>query len=111
MKKTNYIVAAHYNGENYLEDCCLLGWNNREDWFDTDYYGYDILTPKNNIKKNNCGLIWVDAHTSVYVGETYEECKTYCDMGNREGLECVVCKIEKDSNNSLIVVPVESTSI
>jgi hypothetical protein len=106
MKKTNYIVAAHYNGENYLEDCCLLGWNSREDWIDTDYYGDDITTPAGNIKKNKYGLIKVSTHTSVYVGETYDNCKTYCDMGNREGLDCRVCKIERDSNNNLIVIPV-----
>ena len=106
MKKTNYIVAAHYNGESYLEDCCLLGWNSREDWIDTDYYGDDITTSAGNIKNNKYGLIKVSTHTSVYVGETYENCKTYCDMGNREGLDCRVCKVEKDSNNNLIVIPV-----
>jgi hypothetical protein len=106
LKKTNYVVVAYYDNEEYLDDCCLLGWNGREDWFDTDYYGYEITTPKNNIKKNDCGLIWMNTHTSVYVGETYENCKDYCDMGNREDLECVVCKLEKDTDGKWKVIPV-----
>ena len=106
FKKTNYVVVAHYDGERYLDECCLLGWNNREDWIDTDSYGSDIITPAGNIKNNKYGLIKVSTHTSVYVGETYDDCKTYCDMGNREGLECVVCKIEKDLFDEIKVIPV-----
>lgn len=107
LKKTNYVVVAYYDNEEYLEDCCLLGWNSREDWIDTDYYGDAIMTPAGNIKKNKFGiLIKVSTHTSVYVGETYDDCKTYCDMGNQEGLNCRICKLEKDTDGNWKVIPI-----
>ena len=94
LRKTNYVIVAYYEGEEYLDDCCLLGWNGREDYICTDYYGDSIMTPKGNVKKNDRGLIWTSTHCSVYVGETYEDCKQYMEMGNREGCNCKVCKIE-----------------
>ena len=106
LKNTNYVVVAYYDGEEYLEDCCLLGWSGREDYYCTDFYGDDILTPKGNVKKNKNGLIWTSAHCSVYVGETYDECKTYMDMGNREGLNCRVCKLEKDQDGEIRVISI-----
>ena len=105
LKKTNYVVVAYYDGEHYLDECCLLGWNGREDYYCTDFYGDDIITPKGNVKKNDRGLIWTSTHTSVYVGETLEYCEDHAKWGNLEGLECRVCKIEKDSNGDLIVIP------
>lgn len=102
LKKTNYVVVAYYDNEEYLKDCCLLGWNGYEDYYCTAFYGADIITPKNNIKKNRYGLIDTSTHTSVYVGETYEDCKEYCD----EDLECVVCKLEQDSNGDWKVIPI-----
>ena len=110
-KKTNYIIAAYYDGEEYLDECCLLGWNGREDYYCTDFYGNDILTPKGNVKKNDNGLIWTSTHCSVYVGETYEDCEDHAKWGNREELECVVCKIEKDQFGDWKVLPVENTTV
>ena len=107
QNKTNYVIATYYDGEHYLEECCLLGWNNNEDWYSTDYYGSDIITEKGNLKRNSGGFIWITKHESITVGETYDECKRYCELGNKEGYECVVCKIELDSNNDWIVIPVK----
>ena len=106
LKKTNYVVVAYYDNEEYLDECCLLGWNGREDYYCTDYYGDDIITPKGNIKKNDRGLIWTSTHTSVYVGETFEDCEDQAKWGNREGLECVVCRLEKDADDNWKVIPV-----
>ena len=106
LRKTNYVVVAYYEDEEYLEDCCLLGWNGREDYVCTDYYGCDIMTPSGNVKKNKNGLIWTSTHNSVYVGETLDECRTYEEMGNREGLNCRVCKLEKDLFGDIRVISI-----
>lgn len=106
LKKTNYVVVAYYDNEEYLEDCCLLGWDGREDYYCTSFYGSDIITSKNNIKKNDCGIINTSAYCCVLASDTFEECKHDCDMGNREDLECVVCKLEKDSDDKWKVIPI-----
>jgi hypothetical protein len=106
LKKTNYVVVVYYDNEEYLEDCCLLGWDGREDYYCTNFYGSDIITSKNNIKKNDCGIINTSTYCCVCVGETYEDCKDDCDMGNREDLECVVCKLEKDTDDKWKVIPI-----
>lgn len=106
LKKTNYIIAVCYDDEEYLEECCLLGWSCREDYYCTDYYGDDIMTAAGNVKKNENGLIWTSKHTSVYVGETYEDCKHYMELGNRDGLDCRICKLEKDLVGDIRVIPV-----
>lgn len=104
--KTNYVIVVYYNNEEYLEDCYLLGWNCRDDYYSTDYCGDDIITPKNNIKKNENDLIWVSTNTSVYAGETIEDCLEQAECGNREGLKCMICKLEKDEDENWKVIPV-----
>ena len=106
LKKTNYVIVAQYDGEQFLDECVLLGWSCRDDWYSTDYMGYEITTPRNNIKKNNQGTIWMSSMESVSVGETFEDCKETCELANREGYECRICKLEKDEFNNWLVLPV-----
>ena len=106
LRKTNYVIVANYDNEQFLDECCLLGWNNRHDWFDTDYMGYEILTSTGKVKNNKNGLIKTSSDTSVYVGETFDDCKLYMEMGNREGLNCRVCKLEKDQFGEIKVISI-----
>ena len=99
LKTTNFVVVVDYEEGQTLEDCCLLGWNNKYDWFDCDTYGDEIITPKGRIKKNEFGLIDIDKWVSVYVGEEQKDCQDYSDDGNKEGYDCTVCRLEKNGDD------------
>ena len=108
---TNYIIVVDYDENNcLLEDQYLLGWDNKSDWFDCDTYGDEIITPSGRVKKNHIGFIDIDKWVSVYVndGNSLNELFDTCRGGNEEGYDCTVCKIEKDSDGDLIVVPVHT---
>ena len=106
---TNYVVVVDYDSrDQYLEDQYLLGWNNKYDWFDHDTCGDEILTKSGRVKRNKYGLIDINRWVSVYVGENQSDVQSYSDDGNREGYDCTVCRIEKDSDGELIVVPVQT---
>jgi hypothetical protein len=98
-KVTNFVVVVDYKEGQTLEDCYLLGWNNKYDWFDCDTCGYEITTPTGRVKKNKYGLIEIDRWVSVYVGETESNCKDYSDSGNNEGYNCTVCRLEKTEDD------------
>lgn len=105
-KPTNYVIVVDYTSrDQYLENQSLLGWDNDTDWYDHYTDGIDIITPKGNIKRNKFGLIFV-GNVGVYVGENQSDVQSYSDDGNKEGYDCTVCKIEKDSDDEWIVVPV-----
>jgi hypothetical protein len=106
LKKTNYVIVVGYEENQILDDCLLLGWSCKYDWFDCETYGYEILTPTGRVKKNGWGLININKDVAVYVGETADYCKDYADSGNREGYNCTICKLEK-YNDEWILVPVE----
>lgn len=104
LRTTNYVVVVDYVEGQTLENCFLLGWNNKYDWYDTDTCGFEILTPKGNVKKNEYGMmIHIDRWVSVYVGETIDNCKSYSDDGNKEGYDCTVCKLEKSGDEWLLI--------
>ncbi len=103
LKKTNYVVVVDYEEGQTLEDCCLLGWNCKYDWFDCDTYGWEILTPTGRVKKNKWNLIDINKDVAVYVGETVDGCKDYADSGNRESYNCTVCKVEKDGDDWMLI--------
>ena len=107
LKKTNYVIVMDYSKESYLEEAYLLGWNNNEDWFDTGIDSRDIMTPAGDVKKNHWGLIDVDSHSSAYVGETFEDCADYANDARKEGYECTVCRLEKDDEGNIRLIPVE----
>ena len=107
FKNTNYVIVVDLNNRsNYLYDQFLLGWNNKYDWFDCDTCGDEITTPANRLKRTDYCCIDIDRWVSVYVGETVDEIKSYSDDGNDEGYNCTVCKLEKNSENEWIVIPV-----
>lgn len=107
FKDTNYVVcscARAIQDGMYLEDIWLLGWNNRTDWFTGDIDACDIMTEDGDVKQCKFGLlIDVDEYESAYVGNTREDCQSYCDSANREGYDCCVCRIEKDENGDWLV--------
>ena len=106
-KVTNFVVVVDFNtNNNYLEDQYLLGWNSKYDWFDCDTCGDEIITPKGRIKKNNGIVIDIDRWVGVYVSETEKWSRECSDNGNKEGYNCTVCKLEKDSDGEWIVIPV-----
>ena len=106
-KVTNFVVVVDFDStNNYLEDQYLLGWNNKYDWFDCDTCGDEILTPTGRVKKNEFGLIDINRWVSVYVGETKTYVQSHSDSGNKEGYNCTICKLEKDSDGEWIVIPV-----
>jgi hypothetical protein len=105
-KATNYVIVVDYNpNDQYLENQSLLGWDNDTDWFDHYTDGDGIITPSGRIKRNKWGLIQI-GEVGVYVGENQSDVQSYSDSGNREGYDCTVCKIEKNSDGDWIVVPV-----
>ncbi len=102
-KNTNYVVVVDYVDGQTLEDCWLLGWNNKYDWYDTDTCGSEILTPTGKVKKNSGITIDIDRWVSVYVSETEDWCRECSDDGNYEGYDCTVCKLEKKDNKWLLI--------
>ena len=105
MLKTNYVVVVDYVNGQILDDCCLLGWDSKTDWYDTETYGFEILNYDGSTKERDYCCIEIDKWVGVYVGETIEECKDYSDGGNKEGYDCRICKLEKvDDEWTLIPV-------
>jgi hypothetical protein len=106
LRPTNFVIVVDFNPKDtYLDNQSLLGWDNDTDWFDHYTDGDEIITPKNNIKKNKWGLIQVGS-VGLYVGEKQSDVQSYSDSGNQEGYDCTVCKLERDSDDEWIVVPV-----
>lgn len=104
LKNTNYILVSNYENQEYLSDCQLLGWNDKYDWFDDDTFGFEILTKTGRVKKNKFGLLLdIDRWVSVYVSDEQKTLESYCDDGNREGYDCVICKLEKDIDDYKII--------
>jgi hypothetical protein len=97
-KNTNYVVVVDYVDGQTLEDCFLLGWNNKYDWFDCDTCGWEILTKTGRVKKHDYCCIDIDRWVGVYVGEKESDCRSYSDDGNREGYDCTVCQLIKTEN-------------
>jgi hypothetical protein len=98
-KVTNYVVVVDYEEGQTLSDCWLLGWSNKYDWFDCDTSGDEILTPTGKVKKNEWGIIHVNSDVGVYVGTEIKDCKDYSDSGNKEGYDCIVCRLEKTEDD------------
>jgi hypothetical protein len=102
--KTIYAIACYYDENDYPDDTILLGWNNRDDWFDTDYTLNDALDGDGNILDSHSGLIDVSEDTAVYVSETIDDVKSYAEDARKEGIETVVVKIEI-ADDEINVIP------
>jgi len=95
MEKT-YVAVMNYEGEDYLEDVFVLGWDNDSDWFDSTY-GDELLTNNNNLKRHPNGLVHV-GETGLYIEENKDHIEDYAKSARREGYDCVTCELFKDDN-------------
>jgi hypothetical protein len=75
-KNTNYVVVVDYKEGQTLEDCYLLGWSNKYDWFDCDTCGDEILTSTGRVKKNKYGLIEIKLGGDKLIEEGAKSLKT-----------------------------------
>lgn len=107
MEKTNFVIAMDYAGEQYLEELYLLGWDNRDDWYDTLVDAYDIIGDDDTVLPNDHGILFVDNDTAAYVGETYEQLVEYRDDAIREGYDCTILEIKYNDVGVPVVFPVE----
>ena len=105
--QTNYVIVIDFNpSNNYLEDQYLIGWDNDTDWY-TEVDGSDLLTPTGRLKKTNgvC-CIDVDRWISCYVDDDLKWMTETCKSSQDEGYDCIFCRLEKNTDKELIVVPV-----
>lgn len=93
MEKT-YVAVMDYEGEDYLDNVFVLGWNNDEDWFGYEN-GDDLLTKNNNLKRHSNGLVFV-GETGLYIEENQDHIEDYAKSARDEGYDCVTCEIFKD---------------
>lgn len=106
-RQTLYAIVVEPRDDNkYLEDQYLLGWDNESDWFDANIFGHNIIDNDGNIMDNQHGLIEIDYYTFAYASDNIDDLKKCCESANEEGIDCVVCKIEKDNDGQYIIVPV-----
>lgn len=109
MEQPNYVIVVDFDPNNtYLEDNYLLGWNNMYDWYDCDTVGDEIIETDGSIKQNEFGLIEINRWTMLYASDKrgLSDLQSHCKGGNKEGYNCTLCKLEKDSDGDWIVVPV-----
>ena len=107
LEKTCHVIVVDYDDSQTLYDCCLLGWDSKYDWFSTDTFGEEIMTPTGRVKKNKYGLIDIDRWVSVYVSsDSLGDLEGHCDSGNREGYDCTVCRLEKRTGGDYDLIPV-----
>ena len=91
LRPTNFVIVTDFDPkDSLLENQTLLGWDNDTDWFDHYTDGYEIITHKNTIKKNKCGLIQIGS-VCLYVGEKQSDIQSYSDDCNEEGYNCTIC--------------------
>ena len=108
LKKTNFVIstnAAETEDGMYLDELWLLGWDNDTDWF-CDIDSQDILTSTGKVKKNQFGLIHTSRHEAVYVGEDLKYVEKACEEAIDEGINCCICRLEKDDVGAVRVYKV-----
>ena len=104
--QTNYVIVIDFDPSyEYLEDQLMVGWDNKYDWY-TEVDGCDILTPTGRLKKRSGCCVDVDRWISCYVDPDLKWMTETCESSKDEGYDCIVCRIEKNTDNELIVVPV-----
>lgn len=95
---TNYVIVVDYEEGQTLEDCYLLGWSSKYDWFDCDTCGDEILTPTGKVKKNEFGILQINRNVGVYIGEFIENIVDHYTSSLSEGIDSVICKLENKDN-------------
>jgi hypothetical protein len=103
LKNTNYVVVVDFVEDQTLDECLLLGWNNKYDWFDCDTGGDEIMTKTGRVKKNKYGLIDIDRWVSVYVSDTDKWVLKWAHDGRKEGYDCTACRLEKRDDEWFVV--------
>jgi hypothetical protein len=101
--KTNFVVVVDYIEGQTLDECWLLGWNNKYDWYDCDTVGDEIMTKTGRVKRNKWGLIEIDRWVSVYVSDTEEWVLNCASDGRDEGYDCTACRLEKRDGEWFVV--------
>lgn len=105
--QTNYVLVIDFDPSyEYLEDQLMVGWDNDNDCY-TEVEGFDLLTPTGRLKKTDgvC-CIRIDKWIGCYVDDDLNWMKKTCESSKDEGYDCIVCRIEKNTDKELIVVPV-----
>ena len=105
LKNTNFVIstnAAETEDGMYLDELWLLGWDNNTDWF-CDIDSQDIMTPSGRVKKHQFGMIDVSRHETAYVGTELEDVEKAYKEAIDEGYDCCICRLEKDSENNIII--------
>lgn len=105
LSKTNFVIstnAAETKDGMYLDELWLLGWDNNTDWF-CEIDSQDIMTPAGRVKKNEFGLIHTSRHEAAYVGFELKDCQSYCDDAIKEGYDCCICRLEKNTDGDVVV--------
>ena len=104
MEKT-YVAVEDYEGEDYLDNVFVLGWNNYEDWFDYEA-GDELLTKNNNLKKHSNGLVFI-GKVGIYIEENKNHIEDYAESARREGYNFTTCELFKDDNGEWKVKKVD----
>lgn len=102
---TNYVIST--NAEETedgmpLDHLWLLGWDSDEDWY-ADIDSQDIITADGDIKTNDRGMIEISNTETVYAESTPDDLISTCELARKEGYDCCVCKLEKDTDGNIVV--------
>ena len=96
MKEKTYVAVMDYDGETYLDNVFVLGWDNDTDWFDYDT-GDELLTKNNNLKRHPHGLVHV-GEVGLYIEENQKNIEDYAESARREGYDFTTCELFKDND-------------
>ena len=103
---TNYVLVIDFDSTyDYLEDQLLVGWDNKYDWY-TEVDGCDLLTSTGRLRKREGCCVNIDRWVGAYVDPDLKWMTGLCESPKDEGYDCIVCRLEKNIDNELIVVPV-----
>lgn len=102
---TNYVIST--NAEETedgmpLDHLWLLGWDSDEDWY-ADIDSQDIITADGDVKTNDRGMIEISNTETVYAESTPDDLISTCELARKEGYDCCVCKLEKDTDGNIVV--------
>lgn len=105
MKETKFVIVVDYVDGQTLNNCYLLGWDCKTDWFNTNIYGSEILNDDGTVKKHKFNWIDIDNNSCAYVGETFDDCLDPATDALKEDYYCIICKLEKvDDDYNLIPI-------
>lgn len=98
--KSKYAVAVDYDGLGDPGNVSLVGWSNREDYYDNGMTVYDILG-----EEPDGGLIDAGYGVCVYADTDLDNIKDVAKRAGKEGYEVTVVRID-ETDDEFDVVPV-----